>query len=116
MNSTNLFSPESAAAGQKNQGRARVKIAVFSVLAVHVAGLMALLLTQGCRRETAPENVLQPDAPAADTNTVSPALGLQMCFMPYQAVKEGMPSTPRKADAGATEVSIFRRPLPSCTV
>lgn len=70
MNSTNLFSPESAAAGQKNEGRARVKIAVFSVLAVHVAGLMALLLTQGCRRETPPENNLPPDAPLMDTNMV----------------------------------------------
>lgn len=72
MNSSNLFSPESAAAGQKNEGRARVKIAVFSVLAVHVAGLMALLLTQGCRRETPPEENLgqQPELPMMDTNTL----------------------------------------------
>lgn len=73
MNSTNLFSPESAAATQKDQGRTRVKVAVFSVLAVHVAGLTALLLTQGCKRETAPDvNAQQPDVPAMDTN--APAL------------------------------------------
>jgi len=62
---TNLFSAEpDAAAGSKDQSRARVKIAVFSVLAVHVAGLVALLLTQGCRRETPPDaNVPSPDAP-----------------------------------------------------
>ncbi|MEY4386981.1 MAG: hypothetical protein RLY20_2264 [Verrucomicrobiota bacterium] len=67
MNS-NLFSAQpNAAAGPKDQGRARVKIAVFSVLAVHVAGLTALLLTQGCRREEAPPPVA-PETPAV-TNT-----------------------------------------------
>jgi peptidoglycan endopeptidase LytE len=35
---------------QKNTGRARVKLAVYFVLAVHGIGLMALLM-QGCRRE-----------------------------------------------------------------
>ncbi len=35
---------------QKNKGRARVKIAVFFVLAVHAVGLLALLM-QGCRQE-----------------------------------------------------------------
>src|SRR5438094_5924887 len=35
---------------QKNKGRARVKIAVFFVLAVHGVGLLALLM-QGCRRD-----------------------------------------------------------------
>ena len=65
MNS-NLFSAQpSAAAGSKDQGRARVKVAVFSVLAVHVAGLVALLLTQGCRRETPPDTTIPgPDVPA----------------------------------------------------
>jgi len=71
MNSKNLFSSESAAAAQKDQGRTRVKVAVFSVLAVHVAGLTALLLTQGCKRETAPDETAQlPDVPAMDTNAL----------------------------------------------
>lgn len=46
---------------QKNQGRARVKIAVLFVLAVHVVVLGALLM-QGCKRET-------EQLPAGDTNT-----------------------------------------------
>ena len=70
MNSNQLFSPESAAADQKNQGRSRVKVAVFSVLAVHVAGLMALLMTQGCKRETTPP--VEPQAPMMDTNLAPP--------------------------------------------
>jgi LysM repeat protein len=70
MNSNQLFSPESSAAELKTQGRARVKVAVYSVLAVHVAGLVALLLTQGCKRETPPEVAQQPDVPAMDTNAL----------------------------------------------
>lgn len=70
MNS-NLFSAQpNAAAGPQDQGRARVKIAVFSVLAVHVAGLVALLLTQGCRREDAPP----PAAPETPAVTNAPVI------------------------------------------
>lgn len=73
MNNNPLFSPESSTTEQKNQGRARVKVAVFSVLAVHVAGLMALLLTQGCKRDAAQDvPPPQPDVPAMDTNTLPP--------------------------------------------
>jgi len=73
MNSTNLFSPESSATDLKSQGRTRVKVAVYSVLAVHIAGLMALLLTQGCKRDTAQDvPPPQPDVPAMDTNTLPP--------------------------------------------
>lgn len=71
MNSNPLFSSETSAAEEKNQGRARVKIAVFSILAVHVAGLMALLLTQGCKRETPQETPPPPDVPVMDTNVPS---------------------------------------------
>jgi len=54
---------------QKNQGRAKFKLAVFCVIGVHVVGLMALLLTQGCKREPAPAvgDVQSPYA-AGDTN------------------------------------------------
>jgi LysM repeat protein len=38
---------------QKNRGRARVRIAVFVVLAIHGVGLLALLM-QGCKKEEAP--------------------------------------------------------------
>lgn len=73
MNSNQLFSPESSTAESKSQGRTRVKVAVYSVLAVHIAGLMALLLTQGCKRDTA-QDVPPPqlDVPAMDTNTLPP--------------------------------------------
>ena len=49
---------------QKNKTRARVRLAVFLVLSVHVVGLMALLM-QGCRKPPEPETV-----PTADTNVM----------------------------------------------
>jgi LysM repeat protein len=43
--------PQGSFLEQKNKGRARVKIAVFVVLAIHGVGLMALLM-QGCKPST----------------------------------------------------------------
>lgn len=42
--------PQGSLLEQKQNNRARVKVAVFFVLAVHAIGLMALLM-QGCRKE-----------------------------------------------------------------
>jgi len=61
---------------QKNSGRARVKVAFFCVLGLHVAGLMVLLV-QGCKREQTPGQEPQPPAltdtnlPVVDTNAAS---------------------------------------------
>lgn len=55
---------------QKNQGRARVKIAVFFVLAVHGIGLLALLIS-GCRREDAP-NTSTDLVPAVTNEAIAP--------------------------------------------
>jgi LysM repeat protein len=63
MNNDQPLSPQNSLFDSKQQGRSRVKVAVFSVLAVHVAGLTALLLTQGCKREVPPDNDLQPEPP-----------------------------------------------------
>src|SRR6516225_3710446 len=77
--------PQGSFQEQKNKGRARVKIAVFLVLAIHGIGLMALLM-QGCKKEpdtgtsgTTPEQTNNPapafveptDAPPAATNIVA---------------------------------------------
>jgi len=53
---------------QAQSGRSKLKVAVFSVLAVHVAGLTALLLTQGCKREAPPEVEAQPEPPLLGSN------------------------------------------------
>jgi LysM repeat protein len=53
---------------QKNQGRAKFKVAVFCVIGVHIAGLLALLLTQGCKREQGTTSTDVQPPYAADTN------------------------------------------------
>jgi len=50
MNNPSPLIPQGSVLEQKNKGRAKVKIAVFLVLAVHGVGLMALLM-QGCKKE-----------------------------------------------------------------
>ena len=68
MNNNPFPSQLSSVADAKNQGRSRVKIAVYSVVAVHVAGLVALLLTQGCRQQKPPEEQTAPSQSMVDTN------------------------------------------------
>lgn len=62
MNNPSPLVPQGSLQDQKNQGRARVKIAVFVVLAVHGIGLLALLM-QGCKKE--PEATTPPPDQAA---------------------------------------------------
>jgi LysM repeat protein len=69
MNSSEPLFNQASAPDQKTAGRARVKVAVFSVIALHVAGLTALLLTQGCKREVPLENQPAPEPQLMDTNT-----------------------------------------------
>ncbi len=64
--------PQGSLVEQKNKGRARVKIAVSIVLAVHGIGLLALLM-QGCQKEPAPSTqVTQTNAPPAFEPTNAP--------------------------------------------
>ncbi len=56
--------PQGSFLEQKNKGRARVKIAVFVVLAIHGIGLMALLM-QGCKPSTSKDTSL------SDTNSIA---------------------------------------------
>lgn len=61
--------PQGSLLEQKNKGRARVKIAVFLVLAIHGLGLMALLM-QGCKKQA---DTTGADASAQPTNNPAPA-------------------------------------------
>lgn len=77
--------PQSSLLEQKNKGRAKVKIAVFFVLAIHGIGLLALLM-QGCRKEPATTGTEQTNtvatqtfdntnpAPVVDTNAIAAAV------------------------------------------
>ena len=94
---------------QKNQGRARVKIAVFFVLAVHVVVLGALLM-QGCKRETE-----QP--PTGDTNPppVIEPTSLPLLPPPTGLLPVVVPTNPPPIEthieppaAGVTEYSVVK--------
>jgi LysM repeat protein len=70
MNNQSPLIPQGSLLEQRNKGRARVKIAVFLVLAIHGIGLMALLM-QGCKKE--PDAGAAAAAAADPTNTPAPA-------------------------------------------
>ena len=65
MNNPNPFVPQGSLLEQQSKRRSRLKLGVFCVLALGVAGLAAMLI-QGCKRE---QNEISPEsAPPAETN------------------------------------------------
>jgi LysM repeat protein len=75
MNNPSPLVPQGSLLEQKNNGRTRVRLAVFFVLSIHVIGLMALLM-QGCRKPAEPEPALtetNPPAPPVLEATNPPA-------------------------------------------
>src|SRR5882724_6177831 len=103
MNNQSPLVPQGSFLEQKNKGRARVKIAVFFVLAIHGIGLLALLM-QGCRRDdgaagTPPaptNNVAQPVFEPSNVVADATLLGAT------QAVTAPLSATPPPPPAGAT--------------
>lgn len=55
MNNPSPLIPQGTLLDQKNKSRARVKVAFFCVVGVHVAAILVALLAQGCKRDTAGE-------------------------------------------------------------
>src|SRR5262245_53359839 len=90
----------------KNTNRARVKIGVFFVLAVHAAGLLALLL-QGCHREdaTAQANQATNNLPPFEATppTLAEPTGPQTT---NQAPVTPEPNQPGPTPAAATEYTV----------
>ena len=67
MNNPNPFIPKGSILEHQSRRRSRLKLAVFCVLAVSVAGLSAMLI-QGCKREQ-PADANDSSTPTIDTNT-----------------------------------------------
>ena len=113
MNNHNSLIPQGSALEQKNKGRARVKIAVFFVLAVHGIGLMALLM-QGCGQSKEP--VPPPEAgftnpPPAFAEPASPPVTASNPPV-VAGTAPAVPETPAPqapaTPAGATEYTIAK--------
>jgi len=73
MNNPNQSNQPGSILERKNRGRARVRLAVFVVLSIHVVGLMALLM-QGCKREEAPPPTETTNAPPVFEPTSVPTV------------------------------------------
>jgi LysM repeat protein len=71
MNNPNPFVPKGSILEQQSKRRSRLKLAVFCVLAVSIAGLAAMLI-QGCKREQ-PVDATDNSTPTIDTNTMAVA-------------------------------------------
>jgi len=71
MNNPNPFVPKGSILEQQSQRRSRLKLTVFCVIGVSVAGL-AVMLIQGCKREV-PVETIDTTMPIIDTNTVAVA-------------------------------------------
>src|SRR5580692_9435920 len=73
MNNPNPFVPQGSLLEQQSKRRSRLKLGVFCLLAVGIAGLCAMLI-QGCKREQ-DANQTPPDMsnsqPPVDTNSVA---------------------------------------------
>ncbi len=67
MNNPNPFVPKGSILEQQSKRRSRLKLAVFCVIAIGVAGLSAMLI-QGCKREQ-PTDTTDNSTPTIDTNT-----------------------------------------------
>jgi LysM repeat protein len=111
MNNQSPLIPQGSVLEQKNKGRARVKIAVFFVLAVHGIGLMALLM-QGCGQPKEPvvpsESTTSNTPPAFVAEATNPpviASNPPEVVSPPSAVENVVPPA---VPAGATEYAIAK--------
>jgi LysM repeat protein len=112
MNNQNPLIPQGSAMEQKNKGRARVKIAVFFVLAVHGIGLVALLM-QGCgqSKEPVPQpETTTPNPPPAFVEPTNPPATASNPPVAVAAPPVAEPSAPppAAAPAGATEYTVAK--------
>jgi peptidoglycan endopeptidase LytF len=110
MNNQSPLIPQGSMLEQKNRGRARVKIAVFFVLAVHGVGLMALLM-QGCGQSKEPGTPSEattsnlPPSFVEETNPPIPTSNPPVAVTPPAVVETPIPP---EVPAGATEYAIAK--------
>ena len=110
MNNQSPLTPQGSVLEQKSKGHARVKIAVFFVLAIHGIGLMALLM-QGCGQSkepvTPPDTTMSNTPPAFVETTNPPVTTSNPPVVVTPPVQVETPAPPAVA-AGATEYTIVR--------
>src|SRR4051794_21312921 len=106
MNNPSPLMPQGSLLEQKNKGRAKVKIAVIFVLAIHAVGLLALLM-QGCKKETTTaqnEATNNVSAPTFDATSAPPVVDTSS--IPAVAPSNPPPVVDINPTATATEYTI----------
>jgi LysM repeat protein len=117
MNNQSPLIPQGSLLEQKNKGRARVKIAVFLVLAIHGIGLMALLM-QGCKKEPDTNTMAAANPPTSieATNTAapafaeptnSPALATNAYVLPTNTITTPTPVEPQPTPPATTAATDY---------
>jgi LysM repeat protein len=108
MNNPSPLVPQGSTLEQKNKSRARVRLAVFVVLSLHVVGLMALLML-GCRKtneaEIAPTET-NPPAPATMEASNPPPAGTNV--LPTTAAPPTVETTPPPAAPAVQEYIVSK--------
>lgn len=89
MNNPSPLIPQGTLLDQKNKSRARVKVAFFCVVGVHVAAILVALLAQGCKREAAQEPQLETQQPVPVVNEFTNTLPE---FVPTNTIVEAVAS------------------------
>jgi LysM repeat protein len=87
MNNQSPLIPQGSLLEQKQKGRARVRIAVFFVLAVHGVGLLALLM-QGCQKDK------EKGLVAEQTNNAAPPPAFEQPSNPAVVASNETPAAP----------------------
>src|SRR5882724_8225647 len=111
MNNQSPLVPQGSFLEQKQQSRAKVKIAVFVVLAVHGVGLLALLM-QGCKKDdtatATAEHTNEVANPAfvASTNVAPPPSNVVAAPTPVPVTPEVTSPAPPSTTAIATDYKI----------
>jgi LysM repeat protein len=105
MNNPSPLVPQGSTIDQKQKGRARVKLAVFFVLAVHGVGLLALLV-QGCHQDLAQTSKDTNALPVFDA-TNAPAV-VEPSTTPALTNTSAVAEATNTAPATASEYTVAR--------
>jgi LysM repeat protein len=109
MNNPNPFVPQGSLLEQQSKRRSRLKLGVFCVLAVGVAGLTAMLI-QGCKRE---QSDTTDNTPPVDTNNMamdtnsSPAMDTNSPVPPVET-NPPVVVAPPPVEAAGTEYVVIK--------
>jgi LysM repeat protein len=108
MNNPNPFVPQGSLLEQQSKRRSRLKLGVFCVLAVGVAGLAAMLI-QGCKREEENPTETDNNPPPMESTNLS---GADTNTAPTEGTNTQTEAAP---PAGMQQTSVAPAPAPAPT-